>query len=338
MTINFGLALDFWSTAKPLDKLLDDYGRLLDLAEALGFDSVWAGEYRPRPATPEPGHVASPLLILSALAGRTNLRLGTGVTLLTLWHPLRLAYDAAILDHLSAGRLTLGIGVGTPDVMKRYGVPPGEAGTRMDEALAVLKSMWSGESGFQGEHFKFKGGVYPSPVQPGGPPVLVGGKIRRSVRRAVEPGNGWYGATQYHFAVIEKQARRYRQALADRGDDPSIARVAINRTTFLADTDAQAREQGKPYASQVLNFYGRMGLITDAEGTPFDPEQTDLFEALGDEVYFVGSPDRCVDSIHKYVEAGVNQFNFRMSMGNMPMELAERNVKLLGEKVLPHFL
>ena len=102
MSVKFGLALDFWNTSKPLDSLLEDYVGLLTLAEQYGFDSVWAGENRPRSA--ESGHVPSPLLVLSALARSTRLRLGTGVTLLPVWHPLRLAYDAAMLDQISAGR------------------------------------------------------------------------------------------------------------------------------------------------------------------------------------------------------------------------------------------
>ena len=173
MKIGFGLALDFWSANQPLTEHLDDYAELLELAENLGFNSVWAGENRPRQS--EPGHVPSPLLVLAALANRTRLRLGTGVTLLTLWHPLRLAYDAAMLDQLSNGRFTLGVGVGAGFNMQRYGFDPAEAGSRTDETLAVLKAMWSGEKEFKGQHWNFKGGVVPEPVQPGGPPIWVGG-------------------------------------------------------------------------------------------------------------------------------------------------------------------
>ncbi|MEE8350558.1 MAG: LLM class flavin-dependent oxidoreductase [Acidobacteriota bacterium] len=333
MSVQFGLALDFWSTSKPLNALLDDYVVLLKLAERYGFNSVWAGEYRPR--LPESGHVASPLLVLSALARHTRLRLGTGITLLPLWHPLKLAYDGLILDQISGGRFILGVGVGNPAVMKRYGVPPEEAGSRMDEALLLLKKLWAGEEEFEGRHFKVKGNVYPGPVQPGGPPIWVGGRIRRSVERAAELGDAWYGATQYHLDTVTKQAHRYRELLAAKGKNPSDAVVAVNRTTFLAETDEQARSEGRPYVSQVLNFYGKMGLIQDNQGNTLDPQE-DLFEAVGEEIVLVGSPQRCLDSIKRYQqEAGVNQFNLRITMGDMPLELAQRTVTLLGEKVLP---
>jgi alkanesulfonate monooxygenase SsuD/methylene tetrahydromethanopterin reductase-like flavin-dependent oxidoreductase (luciferase family) len=330
----FGLALDFWSTSKALYNLLDDYAGLLDIAEKYGFNSVWAGEHHPRLA--EPGHVPSPLMVLSALAKNTKLRLGTGVTLLPLWDPLRLAYDSAILDQISGGRFILGVGVGNPGLMKRFGIPSNEAGSRMDESLLLLKKLWAGEEEFQGKHFKVKGKVYPEPKQPGGPPIWVGGTILRSVQRAAELGDGWYGATQYHIDVIKRQADRYRALLSAKGGDSSGTTVAVNRIAFVAETDEKARREGKLYVSQVLEFYARMGLLRDGQGTPFDPK-TDLFETVGDEIYFVGSPENILESIRKYQKvAGVTQFNLRISMGNMPIELVERTVTLLGEHVLPY--
>lgn len=334
MAIDFGLALDFWSNQQPLGRRLEDYVRLLRIAEDKGFVSVWAGENRPPKL--QPGHTPSPLLVLAALANRTTLRLGTGVTLLTLWQPLRLAYDGAMLDQLCDGRLTLGVGVGSGAVMKRYGVPRSESGPRMDDTLKFLKAMWSGADHYHGEHFQVDGAVVPGPVQPGGPPIWVGGTINRSVQRAAELGDAWCAATQYHFELIKLQARRYREALQARGADPSGATVAINRSTFLAPTVDQARREGKPYVTDVLNFYAAFGSITDAAGKPLD-RKTDLFERVGDEIYFVGSPASVIESIERYVEAGVNQFNLRVSMGDMPAELVERTIRLLGDQVLPRF-
>ena len=334
MPIRFGLALDFWSARQPLSAHLDSYARLLRITEGYGFDSVWAGENRP--VKSQPGHTPSPLLVLAALASRTSLRLGTGVTLLTLWQPLRLAYDGALLDQLSDGRLTLGVGVGTAGVMKRYGVPPGEAASRMDDTLRLLKALWSGADHYHGQHFRVDGPVVPGPVQPGGPPIWLGGTVARSVQRAAELGDGWYGATQYHFELIRRQAARYRAALQDRGDNPDTATVAINRTTFVAPTVEQARQEGKPFVTDVLKFYAAFGAITDAEGTPLD-RNADLFGLVGDEICFVGSPATCIRTMERYVQAGVTQFNLRVSMGDMPVELVERSIRLLGEQVLPHF-
>ncbi len=256
MKIDFGLALDFWSVKKPLSQLLDDYAQLLKLAEDYGFNSVWAGENRPIKS--QPGHTPSPLLVLAALADHTNLRLGTGVTLLTLWHPLRLAYDGAMLDQLSDGRFTLGVGVGIAAAMKRYGVPPAEASSRMEDSLRLLKAMWSGADHYHGKHFHIDGGVLPGPVQPGGPPIWVGGTIERAVRRATELGDAWYGATQYHFALVKRQAQSYKQQLEARGTDPSDATVTVNRTTGqpslhprMIKRDARERHTSQKYSTST---------------------------------------------------------------------------------------
>lgn len=334
MKIRFGLALDFWSAAQPFARRLDEYVGLLGMAEKYGFDSVWAGENRP--VKSEAGHVPAPFLVLAALSRETSLRLGTGVALVTLQHPLQLAYDAVILDHLTEGRFILGAGLGAPQAMKRYGVNPDQSAALMDELLAFLQAMWSGADKFEGQIISVRGRVLPEPYTPGGPPILVAGKVKRSAERAAEFGAGWYGATQYHFALIEKQAARYCEKLIALGKNPAEGSVAINRTTFVAETDEEARREGEPYVSSVLNFYGSYGAITDAQGNPLPPG-TNYFEATGDEQYFCGSPETVLASIQKYVAAGVNQFNLRISMAEMPMALAERTVRLIGERIIPHF-
>ena len=333
MNIKFGLALDFWSPTKPLSRKLDDYLGLLSLGEQYGFDSVWAGEGHLQ--EPAPNHVPSPLLVLAALARSTRLRLGTGVTLLPLWHPLRLAHEAALLDQISEGRLILGVAIGHRELMVRYGVPPDEVATRMDEILLVLKKLWRGEDEHRGRHFNIDGRVYPGPVQPGGPPLWVGGNIRRSVERAALLGDGWYGATEYHFDAIKRQARRYREMLKARHKDRPGTTICINRVTFLAETDKRACSEAKAFITPLLNFYASIGHLKDAAGTPLEP-QSDYSTLIGDEFCFVGSPESCLRSIRKYRdEADVNHINFRVSFGDMPVELATRTVMLLGESVLP---
>ena len=332
MSVKFGLALDFWSATKPIHQLLDDYTELLEIAEGYGFDSVWAGEQGR--LSSRPGHVPSPLLVLAALAGRTQMRLGTGVTLLMLWHPLRLAHDVAVLDQISAGRFTLGAGVGNAEAMKRYGLPTDGIASRMDEALRLLKSLWSGAEEFKGDYFTVAGRLCPPPVQPGGPPIWVGGRVGRSVQRAAEFGDGWYGATQHSFDLVKKQSLRYRELLSQQGRDPDSATVVINRTAFLAETDEKAKRESKPYVTELLDSYSRLGLIRDNQGVPLKPSP-DLLESVGDTMYFVGGPESCLESVRKYhQQAGVSQINFRVSMADLPLEWAKRTVTLLGEEVL----
>jgi alkanesulfonate monooxygenase SsuD/methylene tetrahydromethanopterin reductase-like flavin-dependent oxidoreductase (luciferase family) len=237
--MQFGLALDFGTERTTLDRLLDEYVPLIQLAERYAFDAIWAGESYPT----GPGffHVSSPLLVLAALAPRTRLGLGTGVTLLPMWPPLRLAYDAAILDQLSGGRLALGLGLGAPATWARFGVPRERLADRVDETLALLRALWSGAPGYRGEILAVDGGIAPLPVQPGGPPLWIGGLVTRAARRAARYGEGWYASSNYRFLDVERQAARYREALADEGKDPAAARVAVNRLCVVAPTPEAAR-------------------------------------------------------------------------------------------------
>jgi hypothetical protein len=129
--MQFGLALDLNTTRTTLDRHFDAYIPLLARAADLGFQSVWAGETYP--TGPSGSHLPSPLLALAALAPRTTLRLGTGVTLVPAWHPLRLAYDGAVLDQL---RLET---VADPGTLRKEGtgrfLPP--EGTRLTPAEGV---------------------------------------------------------------------------------------------------------------------------------------------------------------------------------------------------------
>lgn len=178
MRIDFGLALDFGTAERSLGEQLERQAALIRLAETCGFSSIVAGQS----FVPGAFHVPSPFLVLAAVAARTRLRIGTGVILLPAWDPLDLAYQSAVLDQLSGGRLTLGVGLGNPALRRRFGRPdprpgsggePASIGEWTDEVLEMLRRLWRGEEGYRGRHLAVEGGVSPLPLQPGGPPELV---------------------------------------------------------------------------------------------------------------------------------------------------------------------
>jgi hypothetical protein len=113
------------------------------LAEAHGFDTLWAHEH----------HVGGtiypcPLMTLAAVAESTRrIRLGTNMLLLPLYHPLRVAQEAAMLDVLSGGRLILGVSAGyAADEFHAFGVPLGERGRRMREGVALIRAVWTDDA------------------------------------------------------------------------------------------------------------------------------------------------------------------------------------------------
>jgi probable F420-dependent oxidoreductase len=171
---------------------------LAERAEALGFDSVWVHDH-----VFNVGHVFDriggrpyyePLTLLSFVAARTTrVRLGTSVLVLPYHNPVRLAKTAATLDVLSGGRLILGVGVGAiENEMESMGTPFKERGAFTDEAIAVMRTLWSEEDPrFDGRYSRFAGMKFsPKPVQK--PiPVVIGGISPAAIRRAARLGDGW---------------------------------------------------------------------------------------------------------------------------------------------------
>ncbi len=332
MSVKFGLALDFAHPTRPLDQQLDRYVELLRIGERYGFDSVTAGEGYP--VAPSYGHTPSPLLVLAALAPRTTLRLGTSVTLLPAWNPLRLAYDAAVLDQISSGRLILGVAVGGPGVHRRFGRAEERLGPWVDDALAALRALWAGMDGYHGPVTSIDGAVGVRTVQPGGPTVWVGGALRRSAERAAEWGDGWCASTNYSFATIARQSERYRAALAARGKDTASGVVSINRLAVVHEDEAQARELAGAYAGKVLQRYARGGAFgNDPAIAERGPRA--LFEEYDADWCLVGTPAQVIARIRRYVDVGVTQIQLRVSPDEMPLHAAAHTIELIGRDVQP---
>jgi probable F420-dependent oxidoreductase len=179
--------------------------RLAQIAEAAGFDSVWAGEHvvvpsprvAPSPMEPE-DPILDPLVHLAFVAASTSrLLLATGIIILPQRNPLVLAKQAASLDVLSGGRLLLGIGAGylEPE-MTALGVSMADRGDRTDDYIEAMRAIWTqpGPVSYRGRFADFAGvDAHPRPVTPGGPRIVVGGHTPAAYRRAVKHGHGWYG-------------------------------------------------------------------------------------------------------------------------------------------------
>ncbi len=190
-------------------------------AEDAGLESVWTGEHVVLPdpqAPPSPSHPQTPFLdpliaITTIAAHTTTLKLGTGIVILPQRNPVVLAKELTSLDVVSKGRLIFGIGAGylEPE-FRAIGAPFADRGAYADEAIEVLKALWTmNEPAYNGTYFSFEGiDAQPRPVQKPHPPIVVGGHSRRAARRAAKYGDGWYGfmtnidATKHMLDRIEQ--------------------------------------------------------------------------------------------------------------------------------------
>jgi probable F420-dependent oxidoreductase len=166
-----------------------------ETAEQLGFHSVWTTEHivvGPEGVDPY-GRVFDPLVTLGWIAGWTErVGLGTSIVLVPLHNPFHLAKEVATLQELSAGRVTLGVGMGWHrDEYEFMGVPFEERGRRGDEAIRLMRALWRGEPSFEGRLWSYRDATsepHPSPQ----PEIWVGGSSERAVRRARELGDAWH--------------------------------------------------------------------------------------------------------------------------------------------------
>src|SRR5205823_3251197 len=122
-------------------------------------------------------------------------------------------------------------------------------------ALIALKALWSGEPGYKGRLIQIEGGVYPLPAQKGGPPLWVGGKTKRSARRAAQLGDAWYASTSYTYDQVATQSARYREALAAEAKPTHEPIVSANRITYVGKTREQALKEGWPSIKRLLDRY-----------------------------------------------------------------------------------
>lgn len=192
-------------------------------AEARGFARLWVGEHvvlvddpmsrypysaDGRIPIPAPADWLDPLLTLSFAAAVTGrIGLATGVLLLPEHHPVVVAKQAATLDVLSAGRLTLGVGVGwSAEEFAALGVPFARRGRRTAEYITAMRALWSQDvASFDGEFVRFEAiRVNPKPVRGRRLPIVVGGNSDAALRRTAALGDGWYGFNLPAATVSER--------------------------------------------------------------------------------------------------------------------------------------
>ena len=250
-------------------------------AETLGFDSAWVVEQIL-------GSVQSlePVALLTYAAALTGrLRLGSAVLLTALRNPVQLAKSLASLDHLSGGRLTVGVGLGgNPRVYPAFGITAEGRAERFAEGLHLMKHLWTEDRvTFAGRFFQLQNAsMQPKPLQKPHPPLWFGGHHPNALKRAVELGDGFIGAGSISTAGFLDEVKVLRGLLRDAGRDP--AAFPLGKRVYIA-VDRDRARAGRRLGEWFGAFYGR-------------PE-------LAAEVSVWGEPAECVDRLSEITAAGV---------------------------------
>ena len=248
-------------------------------AEAVGIESVWTFEhvmiptdyeskypYAPsgKMGIPPEGWFVDPLISLAHVAAATKtIRLGTGVNIFPQTNPLLFAKQAASLDVLSGGRLTLGLGIGwLAEEYQAMGTPFERRGARFDDYLEAVKKVWSGEVVEHESEFLSWHGYksYPTPVQKPHPPVLIGGSSKKMLQRVVNAADGWYAPSDSE-EELATMIGELKQMAAQAGRPFDSIDVTINWRMAKHPNSLPAYEElGINRAVVVLGTSGRSNL------------------------------------------------------------------------------
>lgn len=215
-------------------------------AESCGFATLWSGEHvvmvdRPRSRYPysADGRIAvpatadwiDPLIGLSfAAAATSTIGIATGVLLLPEHNPVVVAKQAATLDALSGGRLTLGVGVGwSREEFDALGVPFARRARRTEEYVAAMRALWRDDvASFTGEFVQFESvRVNPRPVRAETIPIMFGGNSDSALCRVAAAGDGWYGFNLDGVAAVAERVGFLRARCRESGSDPGRLRLAV---------------------------------------------------------------------------------------------------------------
>jgi F420-dependent oxidoreductase-like protein len=214
---------------------------------------------------------------IAALAARTTtLRLGTLVSPATFRHPSLLAKAVVTADHVSGGRVELGLGAGwmVPE-HEQYGFPFPDTPERVEmfvEQLEIVVRSWTEERlDFEGRHYRLRGlRALPRPVQQPRPPVIVGGSAKAGTLR---PAARWADEYNTPFATVEQlreRRARFDRVLREEGRDPATMRFSLMTGLVVGETDADARdrarrlherqERDRPF-DEWLHHYAKASLV-----------------------------------------------------------------------------
>jgi probable F420-dependent oxidoreductase len=227
--------------------------RVAELAEELGFDSVWTTEHiivGPDAVDPY-GRVYDPLVTLGWIAGWTErVGLGTSIVLAPLHNPMHLTKQVATLQELSGGRFTLGVGMGWHrDEYQFMGVPFEGRGRRGDEAIRLLRALWSGERDFDGRYWSFHDATAePHPSPP--PEIWVGGSSARAIRRARELGDVWHpsrGSDVEHVGRVKAEHPELRV----------VPRTSPDKVEAMLEAGAEGAVVSFPDEGSMRDFASR---------------------------------------------------------------------------------
>jgi alkanesulfonate monooxygenase SsuD/methylene tetrahydromethanopterin reductase-like flavin-dependent oxidoreductase (luciferase family) len=335
MEIGTGL---FTCQRRPEDDRTDGmiYDEMLELARAIddaGLASAWVSEHHFQ----KDGYLSGTTPALGALAAETErIEIGTCIALAPLYDPVRLAEDAATVDLLSGGRLTLGLAIGSnPREFEAFGVPRDERVERMIDTVRVLRDAWSpGPVEYDAEYHAIgpdqEVSVTPKPA--GEVPLMFGGAAKPAVRRAAREGDAWCAPSSLSVEGVRVRHEDVHRVREEEGIDGDFTTYVLQHG-FVGDTRESAWETMKDGYLWLQRRYREI-----FDGEPVAELDAERKRELKDRAIF-GTPDQVVEELSAYEDAlGEDvQFIFRTYHPGTGTAEMVRCIERLGDELAPRF-
>jgi probable F420-dependent oxidoreductase len=315
-----------------LPRMVDELIEEAQQAERSGFDSFFVNEHHQEPA----GYFPSPFVLLSALAARTStIRLGTGIIVLPLYHPTRVAEDCAMLDIISKGRLILGVGLGYQEGdFAAFGLKVSDRVSLFEEGVEIVKRAWTEERvNFAGKRYTLSNVmVTPKPVQMPRPPIWAAAVSDEAMKRAGRVADAMLCDSFQLPARLKRRVELYRATAESRGHTPQ---VVMFREGFCAPTREEAIRDYEAGLLSTHRYYWRSGsYYQDVK------HESDLdLKRISLDRLILGSPEDCIEKIKMWNAAvGADYFLIRFRHSGGPaLDKVLASLKLFGSEVIPRF-
>jgi alkanesulfonate monooxygenase SsuD/methylene tetrahydromethanopterin reductase-like flavin-dependent oxidoreductase (luciferase family) len=292
-------------TDRPATQIIDEAIEVVHTASKMGYAWVSMGQHMVSYPTVWP----APFPMIARLAPETGtMQLKTSVILLPLLNPVDVAENVATLDHITRGRLVLGVAIGYREKeLEGAGLTRKDRVPKLEESLHVVKRLWSGEEvTFSGTYTKLTNARLGfTPYQKPHPPIEMGAQSEGATKRAARLADSVFFGPQVAWADIKKLAEVYRNERREMGQDPVVG-LGASRSLILGKNKEDATRTAHQYVEKTFNMY-RSWEMQEKDMVPLQLG----FDRSLDDWALVGSPKDCVERLLEIREStGLDRVGF----------------------------
>lgn len=321
------------------------------LAEKLGFDTIWTGDHLA--FGPDEKLLDTWMTMTHVMMNTKKVKMGTAATDPHRRHPAVLAQMGMTMDVLTNGRFILGLGAGEAMNLDPYGISWDRPLARMEEAIAVIKKLWTEEVvDFQGDFFRLKSAYLgPKPIQKPYPPIWIGGQSKKTLELIGRVGDGWIpgGSTP---KIYSNGVQTIKRSAKESGRDPDQIVPAVLMPTAVSKDRDEARKYVEmtakivslhsPKVLKEMGFeppsyeytYGKFTYSREGIERMNEEAKKIPFDVVKERVVF-GTPDDCIATIEKYVKSGARHIIVRPQSSDP--KIRADFLRAYGTKIIPYF-